>query len=234
LLGALFGGARRSPLIVLTAAIWLLSLGTAAVRADLVATYRLGPASVTGTVADFAVSLEYTATAGEELVFFSIDVSLSDLRLSPGDTDYSAFSFTPASPLLDDWLQIGNFNDPGFDTVEYQTTALPLTPGVLHPLGQLHVDYGGSGIAAGERFTVAITGPESVVGYDLPSSPSFEFKPVQNLDRGTQVVQASGDDGSSDIPEPGSLSLFLVLAAVLAASVLWRRRTRSSPQPTNP
>src|SRR5688572_6022375 len=73
------------------------------------AVYSLGAPSKAGDVVSFGVNLSLTSGSGYEAVFFGLDVSPSSAALTAGGTSFSAFSFEPASPLLDDWAQVKDF-----------------------------------------------------------------------------------------------------------------------------
>src|SRR6187549_2819115 len=62
------------------------------------ATLALGPATIAGTTARFEVALEFNASAGEMLSYFSLDVEPSCVELVLPGSDYSAFSFIEAAP----------------------------------------------------------------------------------------------------------------------------------------
>jgi len=128
--------------------------------------------------ASFDVTLDFAATAGERLSYFSLDLQPSSPRLVLPGPDYSAFSFAKASPLLDAWRQIGAFNDPGFEsTVEYDDSlTAPLNPG-LHRLGTLRVDLAQINASLLEPFTVAIHGAGTVIGVS-DADRRFRFEPV--------------------------------------------------------
>lgn len=193
------------------------------------ATYSLGTPSVSGTVATMDVVLDFDADSGEVVVFFNIDVSPSDSALSSGGTDYSAFSFTPASPLLDDWDLLFDFNEGLFPSViQYDTFFGTPLPSGVHTLGQLSVDFGGAGFAIGDSFDVAIDGFASEIGVELPplsmgELPGFVFYPVTSYDPAAQTLTV--------IPEPTTSAIWsgLWLAGAFAA---WRRRSRSPTSKT--
>lgn len=188
------------------------------------ATYELGTPTFTPTQAQFEVVIDYQGDMAEELVFFSIDVSPSSPSLIGPGPDFSAFSFTPASPLLDDWTQIGFFNDPFFEsTIEFEDTLLaPLATGVS-TLGVLSVDFAAVGLGPGDPFTVSIEGFDSVIGVE--DAAAFRFEPVDfNPGSRTITVPPIVPPPSGGIPEPLTIATGMLGIASLGWALRRRRR----------
>jgi len=145
------------------------------------ATFELGTPTISGTSAEFDVIFTFTPDGGtsQAAVFFELDVSTSDSVLSAGDTDYSGFSFLPASPLLDAWSLAADFADPFLflPTIVMDTFTFPgeALVGGPHLLGTLVVDLGA--VAPGSDVTVSIEGLSTIVGSEDPpgSVSTFAF-----------------------------------------------------------
>ncbi len=159
-------------------------------QAAVTALYRLGPGSVAGDSATFPVELDFSADAGEALVFFGVDVSASSPALTAGGTDYSAFGFAKATPLLDGWGQIPGASfgaDALHSVVEFETAASALAPG-LYTLGRLSVNLATAGVMPGPELLVSLEAFHSVIGVERPGMPgSFEFVDVA-FDPGTRSL----------------------------------------------
>lgn len=169
------------------------------------ATLALGRATLEGSVAHFEVEINYAATGGEKLAFFSLDAQNSSASLIGPGSDFSAFSFVKASPLLDDWSQIGFFNDAGFEsTVEFDDSLIaPLSTGV-YALGTLSVDFGAAGLSFGDIFTVSLDSVDTVIGVEDDSG--FRFEPV-NFNSGTRTVVPVSLSGPATVDEGDDYSL---------------------------
>jgi hypothetical protein len=178
--------------------------------AGVLATYTLGPVSVSGNVVSHPLSLTYTASSGERVAYFAVDVSGSAGALTANGTDYSAFSFTLAPGLAANWDQIP-FTDfgpgPFGDTTEFETLSSYLAPGT-QVLGVLSIDFGLLGLPVSTSHKVSVVGPDSVVGSEIPGQPgTFGFDPVGE---------------GADIPEPQAWAGLAGLGCLLAT--LLRRR----------
>ena len=181
---------------------------------------------VSGNLAEFPLSLRFNTKSGEEMVFFSLDVSESRDALTAAGTDYSRFSFTPASSLagFDPIRGTGFGVGPRASVVQFDTVTDPLPPG-SYEFGVLGVDFDGTGLTVGDRFTryfnhqshlsaLALAGKDSVIGVEPPGDPSgFRFV---NLE--FQVV-----------PEPSTLLLVIPAVVFLVLSPASRRRTGLQP-----
>ena len=178
------------------------------------ATLSLGIPTLEGSIAKLPVSLEFTATAGEQLSYFSLDVAPSSSSLIGPGPDFSAFLFTKATPLLDDWSQIGFFNDPGFEsTVEYDDSLVAPLPTGTYQLGILSVDLNAAHPPFGNVFTVAIHGSGTVIGVTDPSA-GFEFKTVQ-FDPASRDVVIASIDGATNVAEGATYTLTIQQAVDL-------------------
>ena len=147
------------------------------------ASYSLTPLGVANQTARFEVWLELVAAGGEKMVYFSLDVLASDPVLvqldgGTGEVDYSAFSFTKASPLLDAWnpLSTTGFGPGELNAaVELETASWPLGWG-SYRLGVLQVDLADTALEPGDQVHVSLGGPESVIGVEQTGNPStFHF-----------------------------------------------------------
>ena len=164
------------------------------------ATLLLGRPVIDGTVAEFDVDIDFAASAGEELVFFSLDTAPSSPSLIGPGPDFSAFAFEPASPLLDDWAQIGFFNDPFFEsTVEFDDSLIAPLPAGVYTLGTLSVDFGAAGLSFGDIFTVSIEGFDTLIGVEQPGS-GFRFETV-SFDPGFRHVVPVSLSGPATVDE---------------------------------
>lgn len=214
--------ARRCWRLLLAAGVLLLLCGPASATVNV--TGNLDAPTISGTVASFPYSLTFSGDAWEEMFFFAIDVSPSDDILKGAGNDYSAFSFDPASPLLDDWFQIGFFNDPGFESsVEFET---PLSlPTGTYDLGVLNLDFGAAGVPGGTTITVSVASVETIIGAGDPFDPSTsDFYPVDFGGGGSQTFTTPG--GGGVIPEPASALVWALLAPSLF--VIGRKLRRRS------
>jgi len=190
---------------------------------DAAAVYTLGAAAISGTVAGFEVSLDFSAEGGNELVFFGLDVSSSDPLLTASGNDFSAFSFTPALPLLQDWRRIpgADFGPaPFLSVVEFETASAPLTAG-NYVLGTLTVDLGAAGVSVGAPVFVSIEAFDSVIGVELPGQPAtFEFVEV-GFDPGARGLGLAGETLTVRVEsEAGSLARLLVDGQQTGAGVV--------------
>lgn len=199
----------------------LMAAAPQSAHALVTASYELGTPTVTPTQAEFDVLLSFTADAGEQMVFFSLDVFGSDPLLTGGGTDFSGFSFTPASPLLDDWNLLQDFGaGPLLSTSAYDTVITPLAPG-NHTLGVLTVDL--SSLAEGTPVTVSLDVSNSRIGVEPPGQPLLFMFVDTDTTNATQVVTKPPSTGGDAIPEPITATLGLISLAALATTT--RRRT---------
>lgn len=198
---------RRMP-ILSAAALVLAALGARA-NADAQATYVMGVPTITGDVTSYPISLEYSADTGEDIVFFSLDVSGSSDELTSSGADFSRFSFAPALPLLEGWNVLpgtGFGVGGGASFVEYDTFTAPLSPGT-YPLGTLQADFAGLPISPGTPGYVTLAATNSVVGLEVAGQiGTFRF-----IDAQVRVEQ---------IPEPAASAMCMVSLLALAC---WRR-----------
>ncbi len=138
----------------------------------------LGRPQVAGSVATYPLTLDFSTDMAEELVFFSLDVSSSAAELTVSGTDYSVFSFSPASPLFDDFSLVpGTEFGPGMlaSIVQYDTVTTSLTPGI-YDLGKLSVDFTGSGLTSGDLSAISLDADDSVIGVETSGQPAtFRF-----------------------------------------------------------
>ena len=160
-------------------------------------TFFLSPPSIGGGLVSFDVDLDYVDAEGRRLVYFGIDVSESDDALTGTSTDFSAFSFAPASSLPAAWQQIpgARFGDgPLLSGVEFETAGIGLLPG-RHLLGTLSLDLNALSVDSAEEITVSILGADSVLGVEfaegapsaaLTGPATFEFT-VPGFDPGEQT-----------------------------------------------
>jgi hypothetical protein len=141
------------------------------------ATFGLGPLVNDGTVASAEVTLDFQATAGETLIFFSVDLATSSSNLIAAGPDFSAFAFAPARPLLDGWTQLGFLNDPAFESsVEFDDSLIAALPTGSYLLGTLNVDLSAVGLSAADLFTVSIMGDDTEIG--VMDAQGFRFESV--------------------------------------------------------
>lgn len=171
--------------------------------ASVEATYSLSSLGVSNQIASYQLWMNLSISGSEELVYFSLDVSASDDSLTAGGTDYAAFSFTGASPLLDQWDQILGADfaaGPLRFTVEYDTISSPLAGG-NYLLGTLDVDLAAAGVPLGSDLNVSLGGPDSVIGVEQPGQPTtFRFSDAR-FDDGENVEPAvsAGDDMTTHV-----------------------------------
>ena len=214
----------RKFLCLLTVSSLLMAFAAAA-PGTVIGTYTLGPPTLSDTKASFELSLEFTADAGEQLVFFGVDVSSSSDSLTGAGTDFSAFSFTRASPLLDGWDSIpGSGFGVGLlkSVADFDTITDPLPPDD-YVLGTLMVDFTSTGVAAGTRATVSINAFNSVIGVELPGQPqTFEFVDVDFQPASQSFIRPPGPDGGA-IPEPLTFSLATIALGALGLATRRRR-----------
>jgi hypothetical protein len=163
------------------------------------ATYSLVFLGIDGETASLELWLDYQATNGEQMVYAGIDVSSSSPELTGGGSpDYTAFSFTQASPLLDDWqviseAEFGSGEQNG--VVELETGIAPLGGGTYR-LGVLQVDLAAAGVPPGELPDVSVGGRHSVLGVERPDdSATFRFLDVAfSTPTNTDPTVDAGDD----------------------------------------
>ncbi|MDC0936849.1 hypothetical protein OAS39_11235 [Pirellulales bacterium] len=156
------------------------------------AVLTLGRPQITGNEASYSISLDFDTSAGEELVYFSLDVASSALELTAGGADFTRFSFTPASPPLDDFAMIPGAMfgaDSLLSTAEFDTITTSLAPGA-YSLGQLLVDFDGSGLTPGVGGAVSLAADDSVIGVETFGQPAtFRFIDVEfQLSPATQPI----------------------------------------------
>lgn len=228
---------ERLALILMTAVLGLPTSAHAITTLDV----ELGPATLVGNQAQMAVTIMFSETSANTtgLTYFQFDVSQSDSALTAGGTDFSRFSFTPASPLLDNWgpVPILDFSSGpqyglGVDTALFPTEGL--SAGVDYVVGTLNILL--DNLAVGDylvdiEYTDVISFDGTVGFFQQlinPQLPSDGFDP-QSEDIVNQVTFSNG--GSSEftvvnnapaIPEPTSLALAMIGVASLAT-----RRTRN-------
>lgn len=170
----------RSPKLV-PALLACLLLGLAMLHAEVSSTGRLQVLSNDAGTARFQVELDFAATAGEQLVFFSFDVSASDASLTANGTDFSAFHFTKASPLLDGWDPIPNATfgpDSFLYTAEFETVTHPLPP-QSYVLGTLSVDYDPTEAGVLDLTKLSLFGTYTLIGTEISGQPgTFQFHSV--------------------------------------------------------
>jgi hypothetical protein len=151
-----------------------------------VSTYgRIEPTGDSSGVAGMKLLLHFEADAGEQLVYFGLDLTATDGSLTASGADYSHFSFAKKSPLLDGWDQIPGANfgpNPFLSTAEFETVTNPL-PSVTQPgsyeLGTLFVNYAAAGLTAFDPRKISLAGVDTVIGTEIPGSPgTFKFQPV--------------------------------------------------------
>jgi hypothetical protein len=199
---------RRRTAILSVTALLLAAIGGRA-NADAQATYVIGLPTISGEVATYPISLEYSADTGEDIVFFSLDVSGSSDELTSSGTDFSRFSFTPALPLLADWNVLpgtGFGVGSNASSVEYDTFTAQLPPGT-YPLGTLQTDFAGLAILPGAPGHVTLAADDSVVGLEVVDQiGTFRF-----MDAQVRIEQ---------IPEPAASAMGVVAVLVLTR---WRR-----------
>ena len=182
-------------------------------HADVAAVYELGPAKLDGPIASLPVTLDVAANAGEQVVYFSLDVSASDNQLTTDGTDFTRFGFVENSELLPGWQQIPQT---GFglgerqSSIEFDTITSPLDPG-RYLLGQLAIDL--SQVPQPNLpVTVSISAMGSAIGAEIPGDPeSFDF------------VKPTFQPESVTIPEPSGLLATLIGLLVLGAFFFHRR-----------
>ena len=148
-------------------------------------TINLGEVRFEENSALFDVTLEYRPLAAESLSVISLDVESSSANLSDAGTDYAAFSFLPASPLLDDWKQISSFDDAGGSAVVFDNLFTGLLPAGDYDLGTLSVGLESLGLSPAHDFTVSIASGGTLIGL-RGRSFALRFEP---LEFGTGVRQ---------------------------------------------
>lgn len=179
--------------------------------------FTLGAPTVSGNIVDFTVSIDFGADPNLSMVFFGIDVSPSSPELTGGGTDFSAFSFTPNSPLLDDWNLVQDFGSPiAPGTVQYDTIFGPLPPGT-YLLGTLSLNLSVAGVGLDPALFVSIEGINTEIGAEDEADPStFDFYPGTFRIGRRNLVPAA-------IPEPGTACLALI-GGGLMCGLGWRAR----------
>lgn len=207
-----------------------LSFATGA-GASITGIYELGPASISGTNASFDLSLDFSTDSpdvGREVFWFAVDVAMSDSRLTNSGADFSAFSFTKTSPLLDDWAQIAFFGL-GESSFSAEFDVPSASPSSLaagsYLLGTLSVDF--SGISVGSVLTVSVVSDDPVIGTEFPGNPPPPPPPFLlsevTYDPRSQTFVVPGDAGV--IPEPASVVIWSLLCAACLGYGLCRRRS---------
>lgn len=190
---------------------------------------ELGPATVVGNQAQMEVTLTFFDTDSNDtgLTYFQLDVSQSDAILSAGGTDYSRFSFTPASPLLDNWgplpifdFSIGPQYSLGVDTTNFPNDGLP--SGVSQVVGTLNVLL--DGLPSGNYLVdIEYTDVDNFDGtLGFYQEPLDAQNPALGLDPQTEniVTEVTFPDGGTSrflienntpaVPEPATLALGLI------------------------
>lgn len=218
-------------LLMMAAALGLPTSAHAITTLDL----ELGSATIVGNQAQMAVTINFSDTDSNTtgLTYFQLDVSQSDSALTAGGTDFSRFSFTPASPLLDNWgpVPILDFPSGPQYALGVDTTLFPndgLSSGVAHVVGTLNILL--ENLVVGDYLVdieyTDLSSFDGTLGFFQqlinPQLPSQGFDP-QSEDIVNQVTFSNG--GSSDftvvnnapaIPEPATFALGIIGIASLA------------------
>lgn len=183
----------------------------------------LGPATQSGNVFSFAVTLDFTADPGFGVVFFGLDVSDSSAALKGGTPPFSAFSFTPAPTLPAGWgenIPFGNPTIPFYVEYDTPTGINPLAPGT-HVLGTLAVDLDKAGVTANLGLFVSIADALTSVGGEDPNDPStFDIFTPRFVNGSQSLVSPA----QTAVPEPTSLTLFAAAGLVVICARMRRQR----------
>lgn len=164
------------------------------------AVMQLGPITVSGNTASAEVGVQFEATAGEMLAYFSVDLEPSSANLIAAGPDFSAFTFTPTTPLLDGWTQIGFLNDPGFESsVEFDDSLTSALAADSYTLGTISVDLAAVGVTISDAFTISIEGADTAIGVVEPGQ-GFRFEQVrfEPGSRERMPVTISGGDTTNE------------------------------------
>ena len=212
---------RRNAVLFL-ALVGVVALAVPAFARD--AIYDLGPPAFVAGEARMTLSVEFIEDSPSEgLISFQIDAeNSSDSLIGPaGSKDYTVLSFTPASPLLDLWVETP-FGTPTVDVplLTYDDdfgAGVPIPPG-LSVLGTLNASL--AGIPAGTSVTVAIDGLGTDAIYQDSITFNIDFVPVSFANASRTFDVPAG----TVIPLPAAVWLALPLLAGLAVH---RRKRRA-------
>ena len=130
------------------------------------AIFSLSPASISGNLASFEVTLNYTDAAQDRMVYLGIDPRNSSSALAPinpstGQPDYSAFNFIPSSTVSADWGPVAN-PFPGEFLIQTPPgtggTPAGLLPNADYSVGTLTYDLSRFGITPSSSLFVSLEG----------------------------------------------------------------------------
>jgi hypothetical protein len=207
-----------------------------------VITFDLDLVSVTSTAADIDVFVTFASDYDDTLQAFQLSVWGSDPKLTLGGTDFSRFAFTVDSDTLSHWLVFVSFKDAFFGAIMVAPDD-PLTGPFITPsddklrLGTLNVDL--SNIAPGTELYVSLAnGAEhfktDAFGYFFDFNEyekmvsavwAFGVDAVTFADPGRVTFLVPGDP--QPVPEPASVSTWLLFAAAVGAGTLRRKKERA-------
>jgi titin len=142
-------------------------------------TFSVSPATITGSIASFNVTLNYTNAIGYQAVYFGIDLRSNDTTLAPVDQitnqqDFAAFSFVPSSTLGPNWTPVGNAF-PG-EYLVHTPPATGLAPNASYFVGTISYNLAQFGVMPTPNEFVSIEGIDTVIGVEKPGQPAtFHF-----------------------------------------------------------
>jgi hypothetical protein len=186
------------------------------------AVFSLSPASISGNIASFDVTLNYTDTAADQMVYLGIDLRQSSSALvtnpTTGQLDYSAFNFVPSSTIGVGWTPVGN-PFPGEFLFHTPPATAGLAPNASYFVGTITYNLAEFGISPSSSLPplyVSIVGgyptpanSDTTIGAEIPGdpatfnfvNPTFEFseQPLVNAAVPTAGVEIQGAGTSGNL-----------------------------------
>ncbi|MCX5661642.1 MAG: PEP-CTERM sorting domain-containing protein [Planctomycetota bacterium] len=181
----------------------------------------LGPATVSSGAAHFAVSVLFTGAPGDQIEAVQLSVTGSSADLTAGGTDFSRFSFDIDAATLPGWIELLSVNT-GLGLIAPNDPVLGpflLPGGASQHIGTLNVSL--AGLPSGGTPIVSLGGGDPGLTTDVGGTiggslvPSFAGSTAHTVSLGQPDGVAIPP--STNVPEPASAAMTLLLAGALLA-----------------